>query len=170
MTFRFFSRAAAGVALAVALGVWVSTPAHAQQPAPATVAAAKELLQTRGSLTMFEPIVPGVIEQAKNVLLQANLNLSKELNDTAAQLRKDLAPKTDELKEEVAKVFAERFTEQEIKDLTTFFKSPLGKKLLVEEPNFVERSLGKAQDWANALSEQVLVKFREEMKKKGHTL
>ena len=34
----------------------------------------------------------------------------------------------------------------------------------------MEASLGRAQEWANTLSEEVMVKFRAEMKKKGHTL
>jgi hypothetical protein len=42
--------------------------------------------------------------------------------------------------------------------------------LLLEEPRFVEASLGRAQDWANRLSEDVMSKFRVEMKKKGHNL
>lgn len=114
--------------------------------------------------------MPGVIETAKNVLLQQSPNLQKDLNETAATLRTQLAPRTAELKEEIAKLYALRFTEAELKEALTFFKSPLGKKLLVEEPRFVEASLGRAQEWANRLSEDVMGKIRAEMKKKGHNL
>ena len=89
---------------------------------------------------------------------------------SAATLRTQLAPRTGELKDEIAKLYAARFTEAELKEMLTFFKSPLGKKLLQEEPRFVEASLGRAQDWANKLSEEVMGKFRAEMKKKGHNL
>ena len=57
-----------------------------------------------------------------------------------------------------------------MKDTLAFFKSPLGKKLLLEEPRFVEASLGRAQEWANKLSEEMLGKIRAEMKKKGHNI
>jgi hypothetical protein len=67
-------------------------------------------------------------------------------------------------------MYAQRFTEQEIKDTLAFYKSPLGKKLLAEEPAFFDQSMAHAQDWANKLSEQVIARMRAEMKKKGHDL
>ena len=72
------------------------------------------------------------------MFLQQSPNLQKDLNETAATLRTQLAPRISELKEEIAKLYAARFTEAELKELLTFFKSPLGKKLLQEEPRFVE--------------------------------
>ena len=160
----------AGAVLLLCGSLFAAGSASAQQPTPAAVSMAKEILDVKGSFTMFEPIVPGVIETAKNVLLQQSPNLQKDLNETAATLRTQLAPRTAELKEEIAKLYALRFTEAELKEALTFFKSPLGKKLLVEEPRFVEASLGRAQEWANRLSEDVMGKIRAEMKKKGHNL
>ncbi len=161
---------AASFAIAAMIGVAFVAPASAQQPSAAAVATAKEILVVKGSLTMFEPIVPGVVEQVKNVLLQQSPNLQKELNDTATALRTQLAPKFEELREDTARLYASRFTEQELKDLLAFFKAPLGKKLLIEEANFVEQALTRAQDWSNRLAEEVMAKFRNEMKKKGHNL
>jgi hypothetical protein len=160
----------AGAVLFLCGSLFMAGSASAQQPTPAAVSMAKEILDVKGSFTMFEPIVPGVIETAKNVLLQQSPNLQKDLNETAATLRTQLAPRTGELKEEIAKLYALRFTEAELKEALTFFKSPLGKKLLLEEPRFVEASLGRAQEWANRLSEEMMSKIRAEMKKKGHNL
>ena len=160
----------AGLALILCGSLFASGIAAAQQPTPAAVSMAKEVLDVKGGFAMFEPLVPGVIETAKNVFLQQSPNLQKDLNEAAATLRTQLAPRTAELKEEIAKLYAAQFTEAELKEVLTFFKSPVGKKLLQEEPRFVEGSLGRAQDWSNRLSEEVMVKIRAEMKKKGHTL
>ena len=160
----------AAAALIVCGSLFGAGTASAQQPTPAAVSMAKEIIDVKGAFTMFEPLVPGVIETAKNVLLQQSPNLQKDLNETAATLRTQLGPRIAELKEEIAKLYAARFTEAELKELAVFFKSALGKKLLQEEPRFVEGSLGFAQTWANRLSDEVLVKFRAEMKKKGHNL
>ena len=160
----------AGAVLLLCESLLTAGTAAAQQPTPAAVSMAKEILEAKGSLTMFEPIVPGVIESAKNVFLQQSPNLQKDLNETAATLRTQLASRSAELKEEIAKIYAAQFTEAELKDALTFFKSPLGKKIVAEEPRFVEASLTRAQDWANRLSEDVMGKIRAEMKKKGHNL
>lgn len=144
--------------------------ALAQQPTAAAVSMSREILDSKASFAMFEPLVPGVIETAKNIFVQQSPNLQKDLNEAAAALRTQLLPRASELKDEIAKLYAARFTEAELKEILTFFKSASGKKLLLEEPRFVEVSLGRAQEWANKLSEEVMVKFRAEMKKKGHTL
>jgi hypothetical protein len=70
----------------------------------------------------------------------------------------------------VAIIYAQHFTEQELKELIAFYKTPLGQKMLKEEPVAVEASLKRAQDWSNAFAEVVLGRFRSEMKKRGHEL
>ena len=42
--------------------------------------------------------------------------------------------------------------------------------VVVEQGDVVNSSLKFAQDWANKLSDEVTVKMREELKKKGHAL
>ena len=146
--------------------------AQAQAPAPSAgaVAAARELIVVKGGAAMFEPVIPGVIETAKNSLVPTNPNLSKELNDVAAQLRKDYDGKKAELVYEVALIYAKHFTEQELKELVAFYKSPLGQKMLKEEPLALDQGMKRAQDWSQEFSEAVLVRIRSEMTKKGHPL
>jgi hypothetical protein len=119
---------------------------------------------------MFDPLIPGVIESAKNSLLPTNPQLGKDLNEVATQLRKEYEPKRAELLNEVAKVYAQHFSEQELKDLVAFYKTPLGRKMITEEPLALNQSLGAAQAWATRFSDEVLERFRAEMKKRGHPL
>jgi hypothetical protein len=139
-------------------------------PPPAQIALAKEVILLKGGTLMFDPLVPGVIENVKNMFLPTNINLSKELNDVAAQLKKQYEPKKAELANEVARSYAKRFTEQELKEIITFYKSPLGKKVLVEEPNVLEEANKRAQDFANEFTEQIMTRMRDEMKKRGFNL
>ena len=169
MVFRVLARSLCVTVLTFACLAFVGG-ARSQQPSAAAIATAKELIEIKGALNIFEALVPGVIEQTKNLFLQTNPTLSKDLNEVAAQLRAELAPRRAELTEQVALLYAQRFTEQELKSTLLFYKSPLGKKLAAEEPGFVDQSLRFAQDWANKLSEEVVGKMRGEMKKKGHDL
>jgi len=162
--------AAAGLA-ATLLWAAPTTPVRAQQgPTPAQLALANEILDIKGSMLVFEAIVPGVVEKSKNTLLQMNPNLFKDLNEVALSLRKDYAPKLASLRTDIARIYASRFTEQEMKETLAFYKSPLGKKILTEEPTFVDRSMSAAQDWAIKLNDEVLQRFRAELKKRGHQL
>jgi len=67
----------------------------------------------------------------------------------------------------MAKIYASDFTEQELKDLVAFYKTPLGQKLLAQEPRTVQASMGFMNQWAQSFSETVASEFRSEMKKRG---
>jgi hypothetical protein len=70
----------------------------------------------------------------------------------------------------MAKLYATHFTEAELKEILAFYKTPVGMKLLAEQPKVGEEGLKFAQDWANTLSDQVIAKMRDELKKRGHAL
>jgi hypothetical protein len=144
--------------------------AHAQQPSAAAIQTAKDIVTVTGATALFNPLIPGVIEQAKNLFLQQNPGLGKDLNEIALKMRTDLAPRFEELTSEVAKLYAAHFTEAELKELLAFYKSPVGAKLITEQPKVGEDGLKFAQDWANQLSDKVIANMRDELKKRGHAL
>jgi len=169
MTFRSLNRLALIAALAFG---WVALAgtARAQTPSPGALAAAKELMTLKGAAAMFDPLIPGVIESAKNQFIPTNPNLAGPLGEVAAQLHKEYEPKRAEIVDQVAKIYAQHFTEAELKDIVAFYKTPSGKKMLAEEPAAINQSLTAAQDWANQFSDSVLQRFRTEMAKKGYKL
>ena len=144
--------------------------ATAQQTSIAAVQTAKEIVSVTGATALFNPLIPGVIEQAKNLFLQQNPGLGKDLNEIATKMRADLAPRFSELTDEVAKLYAAHFSDAELKQVLAFYKSPIGMKLIAEQPKVGEESLKFAQDWANKLSDQVIANMRDELKKRGHAL
>ncbi|UPK00962.1 DUF2059 domain-containing protein [Bradyrhizobium sp. 170] len=167
---------AAGLAVGLAL---TAVPAEAQQknaPAatttlkpgsPAALAAAKEILTMKNAAAMYANAVPNLVEQTKNVLLQSNLNYQKDLNEVAIIVAKNLAGREKEIGDGMAQVYANEFTEQELKDLVTFYKSPLGQKLLAAEPRAIQFSMSYMNQWAQAFAETINGQFRAEMRKRG---
>ena len=168
-------RSLPAAALAMAL-VLIVAPAIAQQgpPAapgkpgsPAALAAAKEILTMKNAGAMFAGAVPGLVERTKTTLLQSNLNLQKDLNEVAIIVATNLAGREKEIANGMAQIYTNEFTEQELKDLVTFYKTPLGQKLLANEPRAIQGSMGYMQLWAQYFSEIINGAFRTEMKKRG---
>jgi hypothetical protein len=157
---------AAGLGLGLAL---TGLPATAQTkpPSPAAIAAAKEILTMKNVSSMYSNAVPNVVQRTKDSILQNNLNYQKDLNEVALVVAQNLAGRVNEIGEQMAKIYAADFTEQELKDLVTFYKSPLGQKLLVQEPKSISASLQYMQQWAQGFSEEVNGQFRAEMRKRG---
>lgn len=140
------------------------------QPSAEAVETARQIIALKGGDNIFNSLIPGVIEQSRYMFEQQSPNLGTPLREVAGKLRNELAPRQAELNGEVAKVYASRFTEKEIKDLLAFYQSPLGRKLITEEPKAIDQSMSYAQDWARKLSDEVVVKIRAEMKKLGHDI
>jgi hypothetical protein len=157
-------------AVLFAAALAVSAPAYAQQPSAAALASAKEFVNLTGATQIFSPLVAGVVEQSKVLFLQQNPGLAKDLNEISAKLKTELNPRLEELNVEMARIYATRFTETELKEILAFYGSPTGKKILVEQPVAAEQSLKFAQDWSIKLSDEVVAKMREELKKRGHNL
>ena len=165
------TRLALVVAVSLALALPVSiAPAAAQQPSPAALATAKEIVTVKGADALWRPVVRGVVERAKGMFLQTNPMLGKDLNEVAAKLYTEYNPRTVELLNDAAKIYATRFTEQELKDLLAFYKSPLGKKMLAEDPVILDQNMKDAQAWADKLSNEIIAKMRAEMRKRGHEI
>jgi hypothetical protein len=164
----------AGVVRAATIGLslvaFIGGAAAQNTPSPAALSLARQLIDAKGAKTLYDPLVGGVVEQAKNVFLKANPLLGKDLNEVAAKLRTDFAPRSAEVLAETAKLYATHFTEQELKDAVAFYKSPLGQKLLSREPVVVDESMRSARIWADKLSEQVIAAMRTEMRKRGHEI
>lgn len=176
MTFRRTARAlstAAVLAIALsgtALAQQAAAPAAQPKLSPAAMLLAKELIDLKGAAAAYDPLVIGVIEYHKNFFMQNNPNLAADLTQIAQKLASDLAPRKVEMQQELTRIYASHFTEQELKDALAFYKSPLGRKLIVEEPKALEDSMKAADDWSRKFAAEVDAKFRAEMQKRGKNL
>jgi hypothetical protein len=169
---------AAGLALGLGLA---PLPASAQQkqaaPAaqapglkqctPAAADAAREILKFKNANALYANIIPNIVLQTKEALLAANLNLQKDLTEVAAVVAQSLAGREKEVGDGMAQVYCSEFSEQELKDLVAFYKSPLGQKLLSSEPRAIQFSMAYMNQWAQNFAEIVNAQFRAEMRKRG---
>jgi hypothetical protein len=156
-------------AAALALAFFSAT-AHAQQPSAVAVATAKEVINVKGAHALWDPIVPGIVEKVRRTFVQANPMLIKDINEVAAKLRSEFAPRGGELIDQAAKFYAMRFTEAELKDMLAFYKSRLGQKMIKEEPAVLDQTMKNADAWAEKFADAVIAKMRTEMKRRGHDL
>lgn len=160
---------AAGLALGLALA---GQPAWAQQPpakpaTPTCMASAREVLQMKNAGAIYANAVPNIVHQTKDQLLSTNLNYQKDLNEVEVIVAQKLAGREKEIGEGMAQIYCNIFTEQELKDLVTFYKSPLGQKLISAEPRAIQSSMAYMTSWAQTFAETVNGEFRAEMRKRG---
>ena len=151
-------------------GAQGAAPTAAHPPSQASVQMAKQILQIKHADAIFEPLIRGVVIKTRDFFMQTNFMWGKDLNEVADDLIKQYNVRISELSTEAARIYASHFTEPELKQILTFYQSPLGQKVVAEEPKAADESITMASSWADKLSEEVVNKMRAEMKKRGHDI
>jgi uncharacterized protein len=154
----------------LALVLAALSPAQAQQPSASALALAKEIIIVKGGNAIYDPVIPQIVNQARQVFLQANPLLGKDLGEVAAKLQAEFTPRTAEMLNDGARLYASKFTEQELKDVLAFYKSPVGRKVIAQEPVILDQSAANVEQWANKVADEVIAKFRGEMRRRGHEI
>jgi hypothetical protein len=147
-----------------------AAPNSARAPSQAAVLMAKQILEIKHADSIFDPVVRGVVIKTRDFFMQTNFMWGKDLNEVADNLMKQYSARAGELMNDAARIYASHFTEPELKQLLIFYQSPLGQKVIDEEPKAANESMTLAGSWADKLSEEVIVKMRAEMKKRGHDM
>jgi uncharacterized protein len=145
-------------------------PAINANPTPAQLALARDVVIGSGIGRSFETMIPQFLEQARQSLTSGRPELAKELTDVINGLRPEFEAQREDMLAIASKVVASRLTEQELKDVSTFFKSPSGQKYVQVQPFMLDDMFRQMQAWTQKLSEQVITRIRAEMKKRGHDI
>ncbi len=136
-------------------------------PSPAAIAAADTILAEIGIKQSVALVVPAMMTE-----LERNVTKTRpEIRDSLRETLKAIQPEFDKTAEQTyntaATLLAQQMTEKEIVDVAAFFESPAGKKYLAVEPVFRQKFSSVAVPWQDKLSTDILVRAREEMRKKG---
>lgn len=159
----------AGVAAGLALA-FAASPALAQGTPDAKLTLAREVIESSGAAASFQGIVPIFLDEAKRTFTRTRPELAKDLDTVVKTLQPEFDKRREQLLTEVAKIYAERFSDAELTDIKAFYQTPSGKKLVGILPSVLQASYEKTNAWSRQMSQDVITRMREEMKKKGHDI
>ncbi len=97
--------------------------------------AAEDLLNYTNAPKQFQ----NAIDQSVNMQVKANPQLAPK----AGVLKKFFSRymSWDSMKDDMIKIYTDAFSEQELKELTDFYKSPIGKKVLEKMPEIMGKGM-----------------------------
>jgi hypothetical protein len=161
-------RRAALVAALIFVPLAVAT-AHAQneEVSQSHLAAALDAVRNGPDARRLDDILPGLMLQAQNQLIQLRPDLHKEIIDAVEAVALKLASRRADLDTDLARVWARNFSEQELKAIAAFYKSPAGKKLAEVGPKVITDTVQATRQWSNRVGEELLEKSREELKQRN---
>ena len=162
------------LAAIAAVAFLTAAPARAQTPSANALAMAKEFVgimgigrQFEGIPNQMESISTRVILQSASLYLSSNPALMNDLKEIVDILVPEYQPRSAEMPTEIIKLYATKFTEQELKDMLAFYKSPLGKKLIAENEVIGQQIAKRADEWVGKFRQEIAERIRAELKKRG---
>jgi hypothetical protein len=163
--------AATSVALVMLAGAAVAqqSPQPGPQVSAAHVAVAREVALGSGMTRSFDSITDQVLQQ----LSQMNVTrpeIKADLDQVVEALKPEMEQQKQLMVTAAARVFSERMSEAELRDVAAFFKSPSGVKYVQSQPVILDDIVKELATWTQNVSEYVLIRARAEMKKRGHDL
>lgn len=130
--------------------------------------AAEELLK---AMHMGEVLKSLLAQRREAITKKIPSFLPKDSSPETVQLFQQTTPKImdivdkhyswESLRPDFIQIYSEVFTEQEIKDLTVFYKSPIGQKLYEETPVITAKIIQILQKQEPAIKEEELKVFKE---------
>ncbi|GJD64243.1 DUF2059 domain-containing protein [Methylobacterium frigidaeris] len=161
----------ASPALAQAKPAAPAAPA-APQPAaitPSHLALAKEVMLSSGIARSFDSILPAFGEQIKQAAV-TRPELTKDLAEVIEKMQPELELQKQRIIDTASRIYANKLTEAELRDIATFFRSASGKRYVETQPQVLDDMVQAMQTWTQEVSEYMMVRVRAEMGKRGHQL
>ena len=149
-----------------------ATPA-ANTPAPAFtpshLALAREVMLSSGIARSFDSVLPAFADQIRKQTV-TRPELAKDLDEVLVSLQPEMELQKQRMIDIAARTYASKFSEAELKEIATFFRSPAGKHYVEAQPQLLDEMVQEMQDWTQDVSEYVMVRVRAEMGKRGHQM
>ncbi len=142
---------------------------QAATPNPAALAAAKDLLSALGSDKQLEAMIPMMMQNMRQLILQQKPGAQKELDEAFKVLETKFSARRSELIDEVAITYAALVPIEDMKAMTAFFASAAGKRFVAMQPELMRQSMVVGQRWGEKLGREVEAELQQELKKRGVT-
>lgn len=162
----------AGLAAASLLVFASWSPGFAQAPAGGApsaeqIKAARDVIDVSGAADSIKDIVPIFLDEAKNTLTRTRPEIAKDLGEAIKAVEPEFLQRKEDLMNDIATVYAQRFSAQELNEIKAFYTSDTGKKLVQNLPGVLQASYERTQVWSQKMSTDIISRLRQEMKKRG---
>ncbi len=161
--------AAVVVVLSVAVGpctAWAQSDNSASR-----VKLARELLSLTQVDKLFNNVLPVIMRQERLVIKKLRPDISQKALARfeelfLAEARSDITI----LMDEVAEVYAGLLTEPELQEVTKFYRTPIGQKLIRIQPEVTAQSMRIGGRWGQSAGRKIAERVRQQLKKEGHKI
>lgn len=164
-------RSATRLAAATVALFMLASPVLAQtaQPTANQLALAREVAVNSGMTRSFDAMTEPFFTQLEQMNV-TRPEIRKDLDEVVTILRPEVEQQKQKMIDTAARAFATRLSEQELKEISDFYKTAAGKKYVEVQPGLLDDIVRDLATWTQNMSEYIMIRARAEMSKRGHQL
>ncbi len=158
------------IACVLALALAWPAAALAQPPSPEAIAAARELIAASDTAEQMKTLVPLIMRQMKPAIARGRPEIEKAYDEVMPLILKAMNSHIDEFIEAAASIYARNFTVDEMKQITAFYRQPVGQKLLQKLPVVMQESMALGQTFGQVIADDLRDQMTRELRSRGHDI
>ncbi len=155
----------------IALSLMGVGRADAQVPAasaPETMAAARELIATMRATDQLKLMLPAIVQALKPAIVQGRPQMEHDFDIVLPVIVDAMNARLGELVEQMAALYGRNFTADEMREITAFYRSPVGQKVLDKMPAVMQESMSLGQAFGKIVGSEMQNQTIEALRNKGY--
>ncbi|SEP75659.1 hypothetical protein SAMN05428969_0770 [Devosia sp. YR412] len=159
--------------LAMALGVAmlaVAAPAMAQEVPPEQLALARKYIDLTDRASVYEITLVEIGIGTMRQIVTQNPEIVDETDEAVGKILEEYRDRKGELLDQFARIYAVRFTVEELQQIVAFYETPTGQKLAQANTEVNSDLQAVLQVFTNNTRPEFFAKVRAELRAKGFEL
>ena len=132
---------------------------------PARLELGRQVLEASRSGRAFDSILPNLADDTKMSFIRSNPDMQLGVINVVDQVALNLVKQRAALDSKLAEIWATAFTTEELQTILDFYRTPAGQKLANLHPRILGAQLAMAQQWSQAISEEMMRQTTRELQR-----
>jgi hypothetical protein len=161
---------AAAAILALSLAFGAAAPAMSQEIPPEQLELARKYVDLTNKAQIYEAIASMTAAQTSKLLSQSNPEIAKQIDEQIAKALEARRGKSDDLYNQIARIYAVTYTQDELQQIVAFYETPAGQKL-AENAMSVNQDVAKVmQVYTSNFGTEFVREVRAALKAAGYNV
>jgi hypothetical protein len=145
----------------------LAMPAIAQEVPPEQLALARKYVDLTDKSAIYETTLVETAVQTMKQIIQQNPEISDQTNDAISKVLEEYKGHKGDLLDQFARVYAIRFSMEELQQIVDFYSSPTGMKLASANAEINVDLQRVMQVFSGTAKQEFFAKVRAELRSKG---
>ena len=157
------------VCLVVASLFWPGR-ALPQTVSPEALAAAKEFMIASKMGDQIKTALPHIMQQLKPLIAKGNPTAERDFDALIPVMMQAMDTHLDGYLNAGAQIYARHLSAEEIRQLTSMYRTPVMEKFLQKQPEIMKESVALGNKFGEVVAKDLQSRMTEELRKRGHNI